>query len=339
MTYIVRIQPENLLLFVEPNEAILDAALRQGFDIAYGCHNGVCGTCAARLLEGEIDYPNVEPVGLEEDEINANYILLCSAIPQSDLVIEHAGVTAPWQIPVKTLTYRLGSMQALSSTVMQIVLEPPETHHIRYCAGQYVYLYNSTGEKRPYSIANAPHGGKHIELHVRHTDENEFSNILLNDLTTQQCLQLEGPFGSCIYHSIPDVPVIFVAGGTGFTQSKALIEQFMMSAPNTPMHLFWGAKTSADLYMNELPLQWCETLPAFSYTPTISRSDDDQLWQGQTQSLPELVTQHYPDLSRVKIYASGPATLVAAAYNHFKSFGLRREFIYSDAFEFLQEEV
>ncbi len=337
MTYIVRIQPENMLLFVEPGETILDAALRQGFDIAYGCHNGVCGTCAARLLEGEIDYPELEPIGLDEDELDANYILLCSATPKSDLVIKHAGVTAPWQIPMKKLTYTLKSLQTLSTTVIQLLLEPPADHHIHYCAGQYINVYNSTGEKRPFSIANAPQIDKHIELHVRHTEDNEYSNILLRDLTNHPSLTLEGPFGRCIYHDTPNIPVIFIAGGTGFTQSKALIEQFILSAPNTPMHLFWGAKTSADLYMNDLPKQWCESLPAFQYTPSISRYDDDQSWQGHTGLLPELVTQTYPDLSRMKIYASGPAALVSAAYNHFKQFGLRREFIYSDTFEFLPE--
>jgi CDP-4-dehydro-6-deoxyglucose reductase len=339
MTFVARVLPDNLLFFIEPGETILDAALRQGFDFSYGCQQGSCGTCAAKLLEGKVSYPDIEPIGLEEDEAAANFILLCSAVPESDIVLQHAGVTSPWSSTIKKLSYRVAEMNMLSSTIVQLLLEPPTDTAIHFHAGQYVELHTPDGEHRPYSIANAPLGGKHIELHVRHVVENPFSTNLLNTIAEKQEVQLEGPFGRCTFRSGLSYPLIFLAGGTGFSHSKALIEQAIQLSPKVPMHLFWGAKTPADLYMNELPLRWQQELPSFQYTPTISRSDGTYDWQGHTTSLPKLITEFYPNLNGTLVYASGPPTLVLDALNHFEQHGLRREFLCSDAFDYLGEQT
>lgn len=334
MTFVIRIQPSNAILFVEAGETILNAALRQGFDFPYSCHNGMCGTCAARLLQGQISYAGSDPLGLEDDETAAGYILLCSAIPQTDLIIEHAAAVAPWQMRVKTAPYQVSQMHSLSETIVQLLLEPTTDNQLHYRAGQYLYLHHSLGEKRPFSIANAPLGSKQIELHVRHTPDNDFSTQLLDDIAQGKPLLLEGPYGRCIYHESPALPIILIAGGTGFTHSKALIEYIAAHAPQTAMHLFWGAKTSADLYLNQLPQQWCTTLANFRYTPTISRYDEDQSWQGQTASLLKLVIDNYPDLRQYQVYCSGPFALTFSALQYFEPYGLRRDFMYSDAFEF-----
>lgn len=339
MTFIARVKPDNLVFFIEPGETILDAALRQGFDFSYGCQQGSCGTCAAKLLEGKVVYPNVEPIGLEEDEAAANFILLCSAVPETDIVLQHAGASPPWSSVVKKLPYRVAEMKTLSSTIVQLILEPPTDDAIHFHAGQYVELYTPDGEHRPYSIANAAVGGKHIELHVRHVADNAFSVNLLNAIAEKQTVLLEGPFGRCTFRQGLTYPTIFLAGGTGFSHSKALIEQAILASPKTPMHLFWGAKTPADLYMTELPQRWQRELPAFKYTPTISRPDGTYDWQGHTTSLPQLITEFYPDLSQTLVYASGPPALVLDALNHFTQHGLKREFILSDVFDYIGEQT
>ncbi len=336
MTFIARIQPDNLVFFIEPGESILDAALRQGFDFSYGCQQGVCGTCAAKLIQGKITYPNIDPIGLEDDEAENDFILLCGAVPESDIVLHHAGVTAPWQMPVKKAPYRLVSMRNLSQTVMQLILKPATNETLHFFAGQYVELYTENGEHRPFSIANKPHSKiaaeneDTLELHVHHTSDNIFSTNLLNMLAEQKTILLEGPFGRCIHRKALTLPLIFVAGGTGFTHSKAIIEHVLESEPTTPIHLFWGAKTANDLYLNDLPLRWQKEFPSFKYTPTISKPDNSLSWQGKTTSLPKLVTELYPDLTNTLLYTSGPMTLVQEMLSHAQQHGMKREFFFSD---------
>ena len=67
------------------DDVILDAALKQGADLPYACKGGVCCTCKARLLDGEV----VMDVhwGLEEEEIQQGYILTCQSHPKTETVV------------------------------------------------------------------------------------------------------------------------------------------------------------------------------------------------------------------------------------------------------------
>ncbi|RYY39968.1 MAG: phenylacetate-CoA oxygenase/reductase subunit PaaK [Chitinophagaceae bacterium] len=65
--------------------SILDAALKQGADLPYACKGGVCCTCKAKLLEGEVEMD--ENWGLEPDEVAAGYILTCQSHPRSGRVV------------------------------------------------------------------------------------------------------------------------------------------------------------------------------------------------------------------------------------------------------------
>jgi ring-1,2-phenylacetyl-CoA epoxidase subunit PaaE len=66
-------------------ENILDAGINQGIDLPYSCKGGVCSTCKAKLVEGEVDMDITH--GLEADEIENGFILTCQAHPISDKVV------------------------------------------------------------------------------------------------------------------------------------------------------------------------------------------------------------------------------------------------------------
>jgi ring-1,2-phenylacetyl-CoA epoxidase subunit PaaE len=67
------------------DEPILDAALKQGVDLPFACKGGVCCTCKAKLIEGEVDME--VHWGLEEEEIEQGYILTCQSHPKTEKVV------------------------------------------------------------------------------------------------------------------------------------------------------------------------------------------------------------------------------------------------------------
>ena len=67
------------------SQSILDAALKQGADLPYACKGGVCCTCKAKLVEGEVEME--VNWGLEQDEIERGYILTCQSHPKTDKVV------------------------------------------------------------------------------------------------------------------------------------------------------------------------------------------------------------------------------------------------------------
>jgi ring-1,2-phenylacetyl-CoA epoxidase subunit PaaE len=66
-------------------ETVLDAALRQGVELPYSCKGGVCTSCRARLIEGEVDMDTV--YGLEDYEIARGFILSCQSFPATERLV------------------------------------------------------------------------------------------------------------------------------------------------------------------------------------------------------------------------------------------------------------
>jgi len=67
------------------SENILDAALKQGADLPFACKGGVCCTCKAKLLEGEVEMD--VNWGLEQEEVEQGYILTCQSHPVTEKVV------------------------------------------------------------------------------------------------------------------------------------------------------------------------------------------------------------------------------------------------------------
>lgn len=67
------------------SSSILDAALKQGADLPFACKGGVCATCRAKLVEGEVDMD--VNYALEQEEIEQGFILTCQSHPRTNKVV------------------------------------------------------------------------------------------------------------------------------------------------------------------------------------------------------------------------------------------------------------
>ena len=331
----VTLAPEGPTFQAGPDESILDAALRQGVPLPYGCRNGACGACRGRILAGQVHLPEeAARRGLTEREVRAGWTLLCQARAAADVRIA-ARADGPGA-GVRTLPARVASRTRLAHDVMELRLQLPPTERLRYRAGQYVDVLLRDGRRRAFSLANPPVQDEFLVLHVRRVPGGAFSGHVFDALEERSLLRLQGPLGSFHLRAESDLPVVFLAGGTGFAPIKAIIENALLAAPlRREMHLYWGVRSERDLYLPGLPRAWAKAHPRFHFVPVLSEPAPG--WSGRTGLVHEAVLADFPDLSGREVYASGPPPMVAAAREVFPEHGLSLERLFFDSFEYAHE--
>lgn len=331
MSFKVKIQPSGHSFEVNPGESVLDAAMRQGIDLPYGCRGGACGSCAGYLISGEIHYQD-EPMALSEEMQQQNQALFCIAEPRSDLVIQIGELEEV--LPKKILRCRVEQKQQLSHDVIALKLKLSGEERLQYRAGQYVEFILQDGRRRSFSIANAPHDDELIELHIRHVPGGFFTDYLFEEMPEKSMLRIEGPLGSFYLREYSTRPIIMMGGGTGFGPLKAMLEHMLHIGTEQSVHMFMGVRALRDLYMADMVKAWQHAGINLKFTPVLSEPRPEDNWLGETGFVHQAVLRTYPDLSAFDIYMSGPPPMINAAVAEFDKHGADRAHMFSDAFTY-----
>lgn len=336
MSHPVELVPSGVTFEVEEEESILDAALRNGISLPYGCRGGHCGACVSRLVEGTVSYPGARPEALTDSRPGSHECAPCLARPDGPMRLAAEPLDTVADIPVRTLPARVEHMERLAPDVMALYLKLPEAERLKFLAGQYIEVLMGNGEARAFSLANAPDNDATLELHVRHVTGGDFSERVFTTMKDKTVLRLRGPKGSFVPRE-NDRPMVFMAGGTGFAPIKALVEYFLGKQEDRDMWIYWGARARADLYMEGLPLNWSADHANVHYVPVLSGPGIDADWDGRTGFVHEAIARDFPDMSGLDVYAGGPPVMVHAGREAFIERGLPVEHFYSDAFEYAHQ--
>ncbi|HEX6157096.1 MAG TPA: CDP-6-deoxy-delta-3,4-glucoseen reductase, partial [Burkholderiales bacterium] len=313
----VTVQPSGQSFAVEEGEAVLTAALRQGVMLPYGCKNGACGSCKGKIVAGSVDYGHYHARVLTEEERAHGKALFCQARPLGELVIECRTIGAAKDIAVRLLPCRVQQLERVADDVMIVRLKLPANERLQFLAGQYIDFLLKGGERRSFSMANAPHADELVELHVRHVAGGNFTDHVFGKMKERDILRLEGPLGSFFLREESAKPIVFVASGTGFAPIKSILESAFYKKVGRPMVLYWGARRPKDLYLNALPEKWAREHANFRYVPVISEARPEDAWSGRGGFVHRAVMEDMPDLSGHQVYACGVPIMVDSARKDF----------------------
>ena len=326
----VTITPSQTQFETQADETILEAALRQGYNLPNACQSGMCGTCIAQVVSGEVALGDYDDCALTDEDAAAGMVLLCACQPKGDVVLDLPAYEGAKAIAPRTMPARVAHVDIRGNMAL-LRLALPKSPPFKFDAGQYAdILYKGT--VRSYSLANAPSDNGVMEFHVRLREGGVFSPALFSgSLKVGDVLRVRAPLGAFTLNENSDKPLIFIATGTGFAPIKSLLHHLRDTDPSRSVHIYHGAQTADGLYDEAALRELLYLLPNARYTPVLSRADD--AWQGARGYITEHVLHDYADLSGYEVYACGSIDMIRASKQAFTAQrGLPETAFYSDAF-------
>lgn len=258
--------PSGHEFFVEGAETILEAGLRGGLALNYGCSNGNCGLCKIRVVSGETRKTRHHDYALTEAEKGIGYILGCSSTAVSDVVLEADEAKGSNDIPKQNISLRIKKIDQPNPDVLILSARTPRTSRLRFLAGQRATLSIDHVGSGFYPIASCPCDDMNLQFHIALSKDDPVSTYLekarANDL-----LDLEGPVGSFVLNENSPNALVFIAEGIGFASIKGLIEHAMALDVAERILLFWVADNDEVPYLHNLCRAWNDALDNFEYIP------------------------------------------------------------------------
>jgi CDP-4-dehydro-6-deoxyglucose reductase len=291
--------------FVDGNNSILEAGLSAGLALNYGCSNGNCGKCKARLLSGEISKTRPHDYVFSESEKLQNYFLCCSYTAVTDIEIEADEADSEKDIPQQAISAKVKKAEQITDNVLILNLKTPRTNRLRFLAGQNVELKRGDFPAMIIPIASCPCDDMNIQFHISRQDENPFIHYLYHELNTSDSIEINGPSGSFILDEDSNDPILFIAFDTGFAPIKSLIEHAITLEHAESIHLYW-LHSAEKPYMHNQCRAWEDALDNFSY----QHQQCDVSADNQVKNKLDLLLQHYKELSKMNIFICGSEDMV-----------------------------
>lgn len=307
-SYKATLQPSQHSFPVNGADTLLEAGLRAGLAMNYGCSSGNCGLCKARVVSGQVEKVRHQDYVLSEAEKTQGCILLCSHTAASDVVIEATEASLAAEIQFQEIDARVKEIKPLTDKVMLLHLQTPRSNRLRFLAGQSVAL--SIGDiASDYAIASCPCDDRNLQFHVRDIPDNEFAQQVFHRLRANETVTVYGPVGDFVLRPDSTRPLLMLACNSGFAPIKSLVEHAMSLEVADSLHLYWLATVQGGHYMSNWCRAWADALDNFHYRELFAENLQDP---NPRQVLAQVLADHL-DITQFDIYVSGPMRFVQQA--------------------------
>ncbi|MFP3028833.1 MAG: NAD(P)H-flavin reductase [Arsenophonus sp.] len=230
------------------------------------------------------------------------------------------------------LSCKIVSIETITDTVYRVCLLPDA--QIFFRAGQYLMLIMDEQDKRPFSLASIPSEKKIIELHIGVSEFNFYTMAVIERIFAQNSIDIDVPHGKAWFRHGSKKPIILIAGGTGFSYTRAILYAALEENPDRDITFYWGGRRLEHLYdLGELQYL-SEKYHNIKIIPVVEQPEPD--WRGWTGTVLSAVLDDFGSLTKYEIYIAGRFEMAKIAREQFC--GKREispEYLYGDAFEFI----
>ncbi|MCB1858199.1 MAG: 2Fe-2S iron-sulfur cluster binding domain-containing protein [Gammaproteobacteria bacterium] len=319
----VKVIPSGHEFFVEGTESILDASLRAGLHLNYGCTGGNCGSCKARVVSGEAWKLRQSDYRISEVEQGMGYLLTCCNTAVTDIVLEASEASSAADLPEQEILAKLDQIETLSGDYVRLRLETPRASRLRFLAGQWARLGFKGGESRKLPIASCPCDGRHLEFLVKKDPDDPFYCGLRRQTGSGDKVAVTGPFGDFVLDDDSSAPLLLIAVDGGIAPIKSLAEHAISIDTVEELYLYWISTMEPGNYLDRLFRSWNDSLDNFHYQcvpghPGIS-------------DIVDRICDDCSRLERVDVRLAGPSGEIDAANRALCRHGVAKERIKIDS--------
>jgi len=321
---------------VRGGRPILTTLGDEGVFIPSACGGkGTCGYCKVKILEGGGPVLPTEKPGLSAEELAGKVRLACQVKIKQDLRLE-----MPREYflikEYRVLVEKIVELTAAIRCITLKILSPEEG--ITFIPGQYLqlevprYELSTEPEFRAYSLASDAADHHRVELLIGKVEGGLVSTYVHDFLKEGDELVSRGPFGD--FHLIDsDREILFIAGGTGLAPILSLLRQIEGEGITRKATLYFGARTTEDLYYMDELKGFEERLPDFTFVPTLSRPAPGTQWDGETGRVTKLIEKYVADNAPLDAHLCGAPAMVRACVELLEQKGIPADNIAFDKFE------
>lgn len=223
------------------------------------------------------------------------------------------------------------SMKLMTPQVYRVELKPSAP--VVFQAGQYLQVVMGENDKRPFSIASMPSEPERLELHIGVAEDNPYATEVIERMQTEGEVAVEAPLGIAQYRADSQLPMVLLAGGTGFSYTWSILQQHLASTDPRPVALYWGAREVADLYLHEQLQQLERIHEKFSYRPVLESPPAG--WDHARGLVHHAVMADFNDMSQLDVYVAGRFEMVRVVRDEFLQHGLPDQQLFGDALSFI----
>jgi CDP-4-dehydro-6-deoxyglucose reductase len=318
MSAVVRILPSGHEFVVEADEPLLEAALRSGLALEFGCTNGSCGECRGRVTEGEVRQIRFHDYVIRDAEKRQGTVLLCSCTADADVIIEAGEAGGPDDIPLQNVRARFYKQESVADGVEIVHLRVMRGKMLRFLAGQHVRLKLSGSAAADFSIASCPCDGLNLEFHFDAGNAGDLSTRASDGFAKSDRFEIEGPLGRFTLDETSLRPLVFIATDTAIAPVKSIIEHAINLEIPQPIFLRWHTTRANGHYMHNYFRSLTDALDEFSYIAVDGDVSADALVD-------------LPALETADVYLAGGEEFVTAAGELLLARGLPEERLFIDA--------
>jgi toluene monooxygenase electron transfer component len=267
----------------EAGEKILHAGLRSGIALPYECGTGTCGTCKARLVEGDVGDEWPEAPGRSSFSPDSGEILMCQCVPRADCTLEVGRMVktmAPDACHPRNLAAFIEGVTMLTHDVL--ALEVRLSGPLDFEAGQFVLMRAPRiAGARAYSMVNFAPKTERLVFVVKKKPDGRMTQWLFRDAVTGSRVDLFGPLGAATFDPGAGKNLLCIAGGSGIAGMMSILSRATQEHyfERHASHLFFGVRTRRDVFfLDELAAFHAEARGALRVTVAFSDEDVDPQW-------------------------------------------------------------